>query len=113
MGKLFEHAVNLLMLYIVDNREEKSSHHIVMVAKFLVKNKSKRLLKGGFALHRSYHVLSILAKFSGLNPKGPYLSLEKETENFCVVRVVKSSQLPVKIAAYLFSICQLLCLAFL
>ena len=113
MGKLFEHAVNLLMLYIVDNREEKSSHHIVMVAKFLVNNKSKRLLKSGFALHRSYHVLSILAKFSGLNPKGPYLSLEKETENFCVVRVVKSSQLPVKIAAYLFSISQLLCLAFL
>ena len=27
----------------------------------------------------------MLAKFSGLNPKGPYLSLEKEKENFCVV----------------------------
>ena len=26
-----------------------------------------------------------LAKFSGLNPKGPYLSSEKENENFCVV----------------------------
>ena len=25
------------------------------------------------------------AKFSGLNPKGPYVSLEKEKENFCVV----------------------------
>ena len=25
------------------------------------------------------------AKFSGLNPKGPYLSLEKEKETFCVV----------------------------
>ena len=25
----------------------------------------------------------MLAKFSGLNPKGPYLSLEKEKENFC------------------------------
>ena len=47
MGKLFEHAVNLLMLYIVDNREEKSLHHIAMVAKFLVNNKSKRLLKSG------------------------------------------------------------------
>ena len=27
----------------------------------------------------------MLAKFPGLNPKGPYLSLEKEKENFCVV----------------------------
>ena len=25
------------------------------------------------------------AKLSGLNPKGPYLSLEKENETFCVV----------------------------
>ena len=27
----------------------------------------------------------MLAKFSGLNPKGPYLSLQKEKETFCVV----------------------------
>ena len=27
----------------------------------------------------------MLAKFSGLNPKGPYVSLEKEKQNFCVV----------------------------
>ena len=27
----------------------------------------------------------MLTKFSGLNPKGPYLSLEKEKEHFCVV----------------------------
>ena len=27
----------------------------------------------------------MLAKSSGLNPKGPYLSLEKEKENVCVV----------------------------
>ena len=27
----------------------------------------------------------MLTKFSGLNPKGPYLSLEKEKETFCVV----------------------------
>ena len=26
----------------------------------------------------------MLAKFSGFNPKGPYLSLEKEKETFCV-----------------------------
>ena len=27
----------------------------------------------------------MLAKFSGFNPKGPYLSLEKEKETFCIV----------------------------
>ena len=27
----------------------------------------------------------MLAKFSGLNPKGPYVSLEKEKQNFCAV----------------------------
>ena len=27
----------------------------------------------------------MLAKSSGLNPKGPYLSLEKEKEIFCVL----------------------------
>ena len=27
----------------------------------------------------------MLTKFSGLNPKGPYLSLEKEKETFCLV----------------------------
>ena len=27
----------------------------------------------------------MLTKFSRLNPKGPYLSLEKEKETFCVV----------------------------
>ena len=26
-----------------------------------------------------------MAKFSGLNPKGPYLTLEKEKDNFCVI----------------------------
>ena len=27
----------------------------------------------------------MLAKFSGLNPKGPYVSIEKDKQNFCVV----------------------------
>ena len=27
----------------------------------------------------------MFANFLGLNPKGPYLSFEKEKENFCVV----------------------------
>ena len=26
-----------------------------------------------------------MAKFSGLNPKGPYLTLEKEKDNSCVI----------------------------
>ena len=34
----------------------------------------------------------MLAKFSGLNPKGPYLSLEKEKENFCVVLTYSINQ---------------------
>ena len=33
-----------------------------------------------------FHLIcQMLARFSGLNPKGPYLSLEKENETFCVV----------------------------
>ena len=62
-----------------------------MVAKFLDDNKSKRHSKSGLALlqiHRSYFIsfnLQMLAKFSGLNLKGPYLSLEKDKEIFCVV----------------------------
>ena len=30
-------------------------------------------------------ICRMLANFSGLNPKGPYLSLEKEKENSCAV----------------------------
>ena len=30
-------------------------------------------------------ICQMLAKFPGLNPKGPHLSLEKEKETFCVV----------------------------
>ena len=34
----------------------------------------------------SFHfICQTFAKFSGLNPKGPYVGLEKEKENFCVV----------------------------
>ena len=60
MGKLSEHAVNLLMHYIVYNIEEKSLHHVAMVAKFLVDNKSKCLLKSGFALFQTSSILSCL-----------------------------------------------------
>ena len=30
-------------------------------------------------------ICQMLAKFSGLNPKRPYVSLEKEKQNLCVV----------------------------
>ena len=69
------------ILYV--NREEKSLGYIAMGAKFLNDNKSKIHLKRKFAL---FHLLcQILVKFSGFNLKGPYLSLEKEKETFCVV----------------------------
>ena len=52
--------------------------------------KPKTSLKSEFALFQTslilFHLIcQMLAKFSGLNPKGPYLSLEKERETFCVV----------------------------
>ena len=66
------------------NREGKLLRHIPMVA--------KRHLKSRFALFQTSLILflisficQMLAKFSGLNPKGPYVSLEKEKQNFCVV----------------------------
>ena len=34
----------------------------------------------------------MLAKFSGLNPKGPYVSLKKEKENFCFVLTYSINQ---------------------
>ena len=34
----------------------------------------------------------MLAKFSGLNTKGPYVSLEKEKQNFCVVLTYSTKQ---------------------
>ena len=36
-------------------------------------------------LNQFHLICQMLAKFSGLNPKGPYVSLEKEKENFFVV----------------------------
>ena len=61
-----------------------------MVAQFLLDNKPEIHLKIKFALFQTslilFHLIcQMLAKFSGLNPKGPYLSLEKERETFCVV----------------------------
>ena len=72
----------------LNNREEKSLRHVAMVATFLDDNKLKIHFTHCFKLHRSYSVhliCQMLAKFSGFNPKGPYLSLEKQKETFCVV----------------------------
>ena len=38
-----------------------------------------------FTVNRSYSFSFNLSNFLGLNPKGPYLSSEKEKENFCDV----------------------------
>ena len=63
-----------------------------MVAKFLDDNKTNRHLKSGFALLQTSSILfnfylscQTLAKFSGLNPKGPYVILEKGKQNFFFV----------------------------
>ena len=34
----------------------------------------------------------MLAKFSGLNPKEPYVSFEKEKQNFCVVLSIRRAR---------------------
>ena len=73
------------------NREEKSLRHVAMVAKFLDDDKSESHLKSEFSLfqlHRSFLIsfnLSKVGEIFGLNSKGPYLSLEKEKEDFRVV----------------------------
>ena len=36
----------------------------------------------------------MLAKFSGLNPKGAYVSLEKDKQNFCVVLTYSIKRAP-------------------
>ena len=36
----------------------------------------------------------MLTKFPGLNPKRPYVSLEKEKENFCVVLTYSIKRAP-------------------
>ena len=52
----------------------------------------KRHLESEFALFQTSSILFSFIQFVkcwrnslGLNPKGPYLSLEKERENFCAV----------------------------
>ena len=65
-----------------------SLRHVAMVAKF----PDERHLKGKFRavsnfidLFQFHLIRQIWRNFLGLNPKGPFLSLEKEREDFCVV----------------------------
>ena len=78
-------------------REEKSLRHIAMVAKFLDDNKPKRPLKSGFALFQTSLTYSISFNLSNagkifcVKSEGPYVSLEKEKQNFCVVYMLTYS----------------------
>ena len=83
-----------LLLCLAFNREEKSLRHIAMVAKFWDDNKLKRHLHckkwihtpSNLIDHISFHLIcQMLAKLSGLNWKGPYVSFEKQKQNVCVV----------------------------
>ena len=63
-----------------------------MVANFGVTTNQKRHLKSEFAHLQTSSILFNFILFGkywriflGLNPKGPYLSLEEEKDNFCVV----------------------------
>ena len=81
-----------LLFCLAFNREEKSLRHIAMVAKFWDDNKLKRHLhckwirtSSNFIDLISFHLIcQMLAKFSGLKWIWPYVSLEKEKQNFCV-----------------------------
>ena len=73
------------------NREEKSLRHVAMVAKFLDDNKPIKSLKSLFALCRTSPILFNFILF-GKSWRNffwdriyRYLSLEKESDNFCVV----------------------------
>ena len=75
----------------VNDREEKSLRHVAMVATFLDDNKLKihlkklRTVPNFIDLIQFYLICQMLAKYSGFYPIGPYPSLEKEKETFCVV----------------------------
>ena len=57
----------------IGNREEKSLRHVALVAK--VNSHCFKLRQS--SVFNFFQFCQMLAKFSGLNPKGPYLSLEK------------------------------------
>ena len=68
------------------NREEKLLRHVAMVAKFLDDDKPKTSLKKWTRTVSNFVTLWCVKywwNFLGLKSKGPYLSLEKEKDNFC------------------------------
>ena len=71
------------------NREEKSLHHVAVVAKFLDDNKLIKSLKSLFALCQTSPILlnSLIFRWNYFLWDRIYwhLSLEKESDNFCVV----------------------------
>ena len=67
------------------NREEKSLCYVAMVAKFLDDNKPIKSIRTNSNLSDQFHLIwHIVTKFS-LDRIYCYLSLEKESDNFCVV----------------------------
>ena len=73
------------------NREEKSFHHVTMVAKFLDDNKLIKSLKSLFALFQISPILFNFISFGKswqnflLDCIYHYLILKKESDNFCVL----------------------------
>ena len=79
------------MLLPQNNREEKSSRHVAMVARVLDDDKPIKSLKSVFALFQASPILFNFVWF-GKSWRNflwdriyRYLSLEKESDNFCVV----------------------------
>ena len=75
-----------------NNTEEKTLRHVATVANFLNNNKLKTSLKSEYALFQSSLILFNFISFVKcwrhflvVNPKGPYISLEKEKGLFCVL----------------------------
>ena len=90
-GRVFSHDVTVAMLLPQNNREGKSSRHVAMAARVLDDDKPIKSLKSVFALFQASPILFNFVWF-GKSWRNflwdriyRYLSLEKESDNFCVV----------------------------
>ena len=89
----FKIVLSIIFLNLFFNIIEKRSRYVTLPWQqnfWMTTNQNVALKVDShcFKLHRSYliHLIcQMLAKFSGLISKGPYLSLEKEKETFCVL----------------------------
>ena len=61
------------------------TRHVAMVAKFLDDDKKIRTASNFIDLIQFHLICQMLAKVSGFNPRGPYLSLEKKETFLCCV----------------------------